>query len=92
MNCNFCGDPAAHPATGCEYGPRTLACHACVLDFWAWVVRHTAGKSRRAQKKLGRHPGMLSFYECASKWRRADLLPTGLDRIDLVNSRSEQRG
>jgi hypothetical protein len=42
MPCFFCGDPAAHPATGCQYDTNVLACHACVVSFWAWVKRHQA--------------------------------------------------
>ena len=46
MKCNFCGG-AAHPATGCVYGPRTIACYSCTVDFWQWLQKHTNGKGRR---------------------------------------------
>ena len=65
MTCTFCGSPAAHPSTGCVYGPRTLACASCVRDFWAWVVRHTNGKNRRRDKRI---PVAASFYEAATKF------------------------
>jgi hypothetical protein len=61
MICSFCGDPAAHPATGCVYGSRTIACHACVVTFWRWVVRHTNGRHR------GKVSG-VDFYAAAGKW------------------------
>lgn len=52
--CTFCGNPAAHPATGSAYGPRTLACASCTREFWKWLQQHTKGKGRR------KGPG---FYE-----------------------------
>lgn len=61
MICSFCLSPAAHPATGCQYGPRTLACRDCVLSFWAWVKQHTRGRPRQ---RKGVTPAR-SFYECA---------------------------
>jgi hypothetical protein len=64
MRCAFCGDPAAHPATGCEYGPRTLACRACVESFWKWVKQHTNGKASRRGRKV---PTALTFYEHAGR-------------------------
>lgn len=63
MICSFCGDPAAHDATGCRYGARTLACHRCVVECWTWVRQHTGGKSRRP--KDGRARPALTFYESA---------------------------
>ena len=41
MICNFCGNPAAHPATGCVYGPSTIACRTCVTECWQWIMQHT---------------------------------------------------
>ena len=63
MTCNFCGG-VAHPATGCVYGPSTIACVRCTRDFWRWVKGHTNGKSSKRSRK---HPGMISFYEAAGK-------------------------
>ena len=62
MVCSFCNSPAAHPATGCQYGPSTLACRDCVESFWTWVRTHTNKRSRR-----GHGPETaLSFYEAAA--------------------------
>lgn len=62
MKCNFCGG-VAHPATGCEYGPRTIACRACVMEFWRWVKAHTNGTPRQ---RKGPTPSR-SFYEAAGR-------------------------
>lgn len=62
MTCNFCGSPSAHPATGCQYGPTTLACRACVVECWTWVKQHTNGKARRRGPKTE-----LTFYEHAGR-------------------------
>lgn len=56
MVCFFCGDPAAHPATGCQYSERVLACYACVVRFWAWVRQHM--RARRG----------VDFYAAATRW------------------------
>lgn len=69
MICNFCGDPAAHPSTGCQYGPSTLACARCTRECWDWVRRHTNGKSRRLNKR-SHLESMPTFYECAAKYMR----------------------
>lgn len=66
MRCNFCGSPAAHPATGCQYGPNTIACRACVLECWAWVKQHTNSKAKRKRKHGGVETA-LTFYEAAGK-------------------------
>lgn len=68
-DCKFCGDPAAHPATGCAYGPRTLACHACVVGFWAWMTAHTKKKAARRKRRDGteKPATAMSFYEAAGK-------------------------
>jgi hypothetical protein len=58
MRCSFCGDPAAHPATGCEYRPGVLACHACVVRFWTWFRR-----------QMGKRWGGADFYAAAGRWR-----------------------
>lgn len=60
--CTFCGGPA-HPSTGCVYGPRTIACRACTVRFWAWVREHTNKSPRR---RAGRVTTELSFYEAAT--------------------------
>lgn len=62
--CSFC-DGVAHPATGCVYGPRTIACRTCTVDFWRWVRQHTNGRPRA---KRGPTPAM-SFYEAAGHMR-----------------------
>ena len=59
MICNFCGNPAAHEATGCRYGPRYIACFRCVIEVWAWIRTHVNGKGRK------KYAGMPTFYECA---------------------------
>ncbi len=61
MICNFCGGPT-HPATGCQYGPRTIACYRCTVECWRWVRLHT-GKSPR--RRPGRPTPGVSFYEAA---------------------------
>ena len=67
MVCSFCNSPAAHPATGCQYGPKTLACRACVESFWTWVRSHTNKRARR-----GHGPETaLSFYEAATLFSSA---------------------
>lgn len=68
MICSFCGDPAAHPATGCQYGPRTLACYRCVAECWTWVRRHVNGKGLRPRTSGQARPA-LTFYEAAALWR-----------------------
>ncbi|MBX3204181.1 MAG: hypothetical protein KF764_03880 [Labilithrix sp.] len=66
MRCTFCSSPAAHPATGCQYGPRTLACRACVETFWVWMRSHTNKRARR-----GHGPATaLTFYEAATVFSR----------------------
>ncbi|MDF2693076.1 MAG: hypothetical protein K0S65_1459 [Labilithrix sp.] len=67
MRCTFCSSPAAHPATGCQYGPTTLACRACVESFWGWVRSHTNKRARR-----GHGPETeLTFYEAATLFSRS---------------------
>lgn len=63
MVCNFCGNPAAHPATGCQYGPNTLACAGCVRECWAWVRSHTNKKARKGTSVVTAE----SFYEAAGR-------------------------
>jgi hypothetical protein len=63
IRCNFCQGPA-HPATGCVYGPKTIACYRCTREFWAWATRHINGKARA--NKNGVTPG-VSFYEAAAR-------------------------
>lgn len=68
MTCSFCGGPA-HPSTGCQYGARTLACRRCVVDFWAWVRRHTNGKAARRRRRDGSEKPATAqtFYEAAGR-------------------------
>ena len=64
MRCNFC-DGVAHPATGCVYGPRTIACWSCTVLFWKWLIQHVhkrPGKRHRVRKGV-------SFYAAAGKWK-----------------------
>ncbi len=59
MKCAFCPNPAAHPATGCVYGARTLACRECVIRFWAWLRKHVNHGTRK---------GRPDFYQAAGKY------------------------
>ena len=59
MKCTFCGG-VAHPATGCQYGPSTLACRLCVITFWKWVKQHTNGKASKKQRRVAT---ARTFYE-----------------------------
>lgn len=65
MTCTFCAGPA-HPATGCVYGPRTIACRACTEQFWRWLRAHTNKMPRRRADRPG---PTISFYEAAAKFR-----------------------
>jgi hypothetical protein len=68
MTCSFCGSPAAHPATGCVYGPRTLACASCVRECWAWVRQHVNRKARRPRDaQPSEFRPTITFYEAAAK-------------------------
>ena len=69
MTCTFCRG-AAHPATGCVYGSRTIACYACTIRFWTWMREHVNKKPRRRE---GRVIPSLSFYEAAAKSTRERL-------------------
>lgn len=71
MQCNFCGSPAAHPATGCVYGSSTIACAACVRECWAWVRSHV-NKRGRGNKNKGAFAPSVTFYEAAAKYRKED--------------------
>ena len=64
MRCSFCADPAAHPATGCSYGARTLACRACTVAFWTWVRAHTNKRPRKSAKGAATAE---TFYEAAGR-------------------------
>lgn len=59
MQCSFCPNPAAHPATGCVYGSRTIACAECVRSFWGWALRHVNKRIK----------GKPDFYAAAGKFR-----------------------
>lgn len=65
ISCSFCCGPA-HPATGCVYGPRTIACRACTVRFWTWLRQHV---NKRPRRRPGRVEPSISFYEAATKWR-----------------------
>lgn len=60
MACFFCGGPA-HPATGCQYTERALACATCVRRFWAWFRPFMKGKGRRRGPAFYDH----AFYDHA---------------------------
>jgi hypothetical protein len=60
MQCSFCPNPAAHPSTGCVYGPRTIACADCTRSFWRWALSHV----NRPPRKNG-----ADFYAAAGKWK-----------------------
>lgn len=62
MRCFFCAGPA-HPATGCQYAARVLACYACTVAAWRWVREHTNAKASRRARRV---PTALSFYEAAA--------------------------
>ena len=84
MRCFFCNDPAAHPATGCEYTPTVLACHGCTVGFWVWFRRHNNGRPRKGSLRTE-----LSFYEAAGLWRGR--LPVTLRRLhETFLSRAKQ--
>lgn len=68
VSCSFCNG-VAHPATGCVYGERMIACRDCACNFWKWVKEHTNKKARRP--KDGRILPNVNFYEAAGKDVRA---------------------
>lgn len=53
MDCFFCGG-VVHPATGCQWSARVIACGRCTRDFWRWLKGHT-----------NRKWGGVYFYDCA---------------------------
>lgn len=55
MQCSFCPNPAAHPATGAVYGSRYIACHECVVSFWQYV--------RSVLYQKGKRNGGPAFYD-----------------------------
>lgn len=78
MTCSFCGG-VAHPASGCVYGPRTIACGPCTREFWVWVRSHTS-KRARAKRRDG-SPAIAtasSFYEAAGKHEATAARATGV--------------
>jgi hypothetical protein len=62
--CFFCRGPA-HPATGCQYSERVIACRACTVEFWRWFKGHVATRSRPGRDKRGRV--QADFYAAAAK-------------------------
>lgn len=60
MRCFFCGNPAAHPATGAQYGPNVVGCRECTVRFWKWF-----------RSRMGNKPGQANFYEAASRFSRS---------------------
>lgn len=65
MKCFFCDNPAAHPATGCQYSERALACRACVDRFWTWFREQMAKRARVYRDKRGRLHA--DFYAAAGR-------------------------
>lgn len=68
MNCSFCNEPGAHPATGTQYTATMIACHDCTVRFQSWMLAHINGKGRgkKHQAKDPQFQPMLSFYEAAA--------------------------
>lgn len=67
MQCSFCENTAADPATGCQYTETMLACHDCVVRFWKWMREHTNKKARRPRNGERSVMTALTFYEAAGK-------------------------
>jgi hypothetical protein len=65
MTCFFCGAPAAHPATGCQYSERVLACCRCSVGFWSWFREQMAKRARVYRDKRGRLHA--DFYAAAGR-------------------------
>jgi hypothetical protein len=59
MQCSFC-DGVAHPATGCQYGPRTISCGPCVRSFWDWAIHHTTPPRVKAWRQRAKD---MKVYE-----------------------------
>ena len=57
MDCTFCGG-VYHPATGCAYGHRVVACGPCTREFWRWARGHMATRK-----------GRPDFYAAAAMWK-----------------------
>ena len=74
MRCNFCGG-AAHPATGCQYGQRVIACRSCTESFWRWVDKHTA--SRRTKARRETVEGMKVFELTQDEYERQSVAIAG---------------
>jgi len=70
MQCFFCENPAAHPATGTQYTERALACRQCAVDILKWVVNHTNKRQRKNSKAVSTtlNASHLTFYEAATKF------------------------
>lgn len=67
MDCSFCDNPAAHPATGCQYTKNMLACSYCTVRVWKWIREHTNKKARKPRNGEKVVVTALSFYEAAGK-------------------------
>lgn len=57
MTCADCKG-VAHPASGCQYSPRTIVCGPCVRRTWAWIRQFTSTKGMRSG---------IAFYDHAGK-------------------------
>jgi hypothetical protein len=68
MQCRFCDNPAAHPATGQQYTATFIACRDCTVRFNAWMLSHVNGKGRgrRQQRIAAEFQPAMSFYEAAA--------------------------
>jgi hypothetical protein len=64
--CASCG-AVAHPASGCQYTPKTIVCSRCTREFWRWVKGQTNRRFR-----VGRTGKHVSFYEAVGKYKEGD--------------------
>jgi len=89
MRCNFCGG-AAHPATGCQYGQRVIACRSCTESFWRWVDKHTA--SRRTKARRETVEGMKVFELTQDEYERQSVAIAGTaGTLVIVRQRNGER-
>ncbi len=68
MQCFFCPNPAAHPATGCQYAPGVLACEECVRAFWAWARTRTEARVRKGGKRRPNVPAADFATAAGKQW------------------------
>lgn len=56
--CPSCNAPS-HPSCGCQYGPDTVYCWSCTVEFWRWMQHWTNMRTR--------HPDRPDFYAAAGR-------------------------